>query len=267
MKTIASYYLWITILLTCPILFVGALLIWLVTRPFDPRLRILHLYSCAWASLYTYIFPYWTVRVCGRDHIRRDGVYVLAPNHQSLIDILVLFRLYRHFKWVSKSEIFRVPFVGWNMSLNRYIAIRRGDRTDVQRMLADCGVALDGGSSIMIFPEGTRSPDGELREFRHGAFTLALRHRVPIVPIVIDGTLDALPKYGLTLHESADITIDVLEPVDTSAFSDAEALRDHVRTLMTAALDARRGRDPQRRAQSASGASEAQRLAPSSVSR
>jgi 1-acyl-sn-glycerol-3-phosphate acyltransferase len=237
LKTLASYGLWTVILVTCPLLFVGACAIWLVTVPFDRRLRALHLYACAWAALYTYIFPYWTVHLHGREHIEPGKTYVLASNHQSLLDILVLFRLYRHYKWVSKAEIFRVPFVGWNMTLNRYIAIRRGDRSDAQRMMADCAAALESGSSIMIFPEGTRSRDGTLGEFRHGAFTLALQHRVPIVPIVIDGTLDALPKYGLTLNKAADIQVEVLPAIETSGFTAVDALRDHVRAVMLRELE------------------------------
>jgi 1-acyl-sn-glycerol-3-phosphate acyltransferase len=235
-KTAASYGLWALILLTCPPLFVIAFVVWLVTVPFDRRLRLLHLYSCAWASLYTYVFPYWTTTVRNRERLRDDRGYVVVSNHQSLLDILVLFRLYRHFKWVSKEEIFRVPFIGWNMTLNRYIRIRRGDRQDAVRMMAACGDTLEAGSSVMIFPEGTRSLDGELREFKHGAFTLALRHGAPIVPIVLDGTLDALPKHGVTLRNSADIVIQVLDPIAVDGFHDVDALRDHVRGVMADTL-------------------------------
>jgi 1-acyl-sn-glycerol-3-phosphate acyltransferase len=235
-KTLASYGLWLLIFVTCPILFVGALVLWAVTAPFDRRLRALHLYACAWASLYTYVFPYWTVKVRNRERIRDGATYVLVANHQSLLDILVLFRLYKHYKWVSKAEIFRVPFVGWNMVLNRYIKIRRGDRSDARRMMAACAEALESGSSIMIFPEGTRSKDGALQEFRHGAFTLACRHGVPVLPIIVDGTLNALPKHGLTLHEPADIVIQVLDPIPSDRFSDPEDLRDHVHAVMAEAL-------------------------------
>lgn len=249
-KTLASYGLWALILLTCPIFFVVALLVWLVTVPFDRRLRVLHLYSCAWASLYTYVFPYWRTLVRNRDRLRNDTAYVVVSNHQSLLDILVLFRLYRHFKWVSKEEIFRLPFIGWNMALNRYIRIRRGDRQDAVRMMAACGEALESGSSIMIFPEGTRSLDGELRDFRHGAFTLALRHHVPILPIVLDGTLDALPKHGVT-SPGADIVIQVLDPIPVDGFTDVDGLRDHVRGVMAETLRSlragRRGERPQPR--------------------
>lgn len=234
-KTLASYGIWALIILTSPLFFLIAVLIWLVTVPFDRRLRLLHLYSCAWASFYTYVFPYWFVSVRNRDRLRNDQAYVVVSNHQSLLDILVLFRLYRHFKWVSKAEIFRLPFIGWNMSLNRYIAIRRGDPKDAVRMMAACGDALDSGSSILIFPEGTRSLDGELRDFRHGAFTLALRHHVPILPIVLDGTVDALPKHGV-VSPGADIAIQVLDPIPVDGFSDVDVLRDHVRGVMADGL-------------------------------
>jgi 1-acyl-sn-glycerol-3-phosphate acyltransferase len=234
-KTLASYGLWLLIVVLSPFFFAVALLIRIVTGPFDPRLRVLHLYSCAWASFYTYVFPYWFVAIKNRERLRDDVAYVVVSNHQSLLDILVLFRLYRHFKWVSKDVVFRLPFIGWNMRLNRYIAIRRGDPADVVRMLTACGEALESGSSVMIFPEGTRSVDGELRPFRHGAFTLALRHHVPILPIVLDGTVDALPKHGV-VSPGADIVIQVLEPISVAGFSDVEVLRDHVRTIMADAL-------------------------------
>jgi 1-acyl-sn-glycerol-3-phosphate acyltransferase len=91
-----------------------------------------------------------------------------------------------------------------------------------------------------MFPEGTRSLDGELRAFRHGAFTLALQRQVPVLPIILDGTLEALPKHGLTLRNAADIVVQVLEPIDVTSFPTADGLRDHVRAVMAAALAALR---------------------------
>ena len=230
--TLASVLLWLILCTTCPIFFVGALVVWLVTVPFDRRLRLLHLYSCAWASFYTYIFPFWRIAIRGRARIRNDRAYVLVSNHQSWLDILVLFQLYRHFKWVSKASVFSAPFIGWNMRLNRYIAIRRGDAHDAQRMMTDCVATLASGSSIMMFPEGTRPLDGHLRPFKHGAFTLAKEQAVPILPIVLDGTLEALPKHGLILRSAPDIVVQVLDPIDPEAFPTVEALRDHVRAVM-----------------------------------
>lgn len=235
--TVASLGLWLLVIVTCPVLFLGALLLWVVTVPFDHRLRWLHLYSCAWAALYTYVVPGWTIAIRGRERIRNDRAYVLVSNHQSWLDILVLFRLYRHFKWVSKVSVFSAPFLGWNMRLNRYIAIRRGDARDARRMMTDCIATLASGSSIMMFPEGTRSLDGTLRPFRHGAFTLAKEQSVPVLPMVLDGTLDVLPKHGLVLRKAADIAVRVLEPIDPEPFLTVAALQEHVRGVMQAALD------------------------------
>lgn len=235
-RTLASVLLWLVLCSTCPIFFIGALAVWLVTVPFDHRLRILHLYSCAWASFYTYIFPFWRITIRGRGRIRNDRAYVLLSNHQSWLDILVLFQLYRHFKWVSKVTVFSAPFIGWNMRLNRYIAIRRGDADDARRMMTDCVATLASGSSILMFPEGTRSLDGQLRRFRHGAFTLAKEQAVPVLPIVLDGTLEALPKYGLILRSAPNIVVQVLEPIDPEAFPTVDALRDHTRAVMELTL-------------------------------
>jgi len=142
-----------------------------------------------------------------------------VANHQSLLDILVLFRLFVHFKWVSKVELFRTPCVGWNMTLNRYIRLRRGDPESITTMMRDAERTLAEGSSLMIFPEGTRSADGRLKPFKHGAFTLALRARVPLLPIVIEGTSDALPKRGFVLQGRHAIRIRVLPEVPYERFA------------------------------------------------
>src|SRR5512143_2470333 len=196
----ASALFWMFIVVTSLLLFPVALLIWALTVLFDRRLALLHRFTCFWASLYTWLNPAWRVHVEGRERIRPDVAYVMVANHQSLLDILVLFRLFVHFKWVSKIENFRVPCIGWNMSLNRYIKLRRGDRASVERMMQACERTLKEGNSIMMFPEGTRSADGRLRAFKHGAFTLAQRARRPLLPIVVEGTAHALPKHGVVLR-------------------------------------------------------------------
>jgi len=106
------------------------------------------------------------VTIVNRERIRRDATYVIVANHQSLLDILVLFRLFVHFKWVSKAELFRIPCIGWNMTLNRYIRLRRGNPESIAAMMRDAERTLAEGSSLMIFPEGTRSADGRLKPVR-----------------------------------------------------------------------------------------------------
>src|SRR5207245_9678024 len=107
---------------------------------------------------------------------------------------------------------------GWNMALNRYIKLRRGSRDSVARALHACERALAQGSSIMMFPEGTRSPDGRLRAFKPGAFTLAQRTGAPILPIVIEGTASALPKRGFVLQGRPAIRVRVVHAIPHASF-------------------------------------------------
>ncbi|HRY09214.1 MAG: 1-acyl-sn-glycerol-3-phosphate acyltransferase [Actinobacteria bacterium] len=212
MRQVGSLVFWAFVVLSSAVLFPVALIIWAVTAPFDRRRRALHLFTCFWASLYTWLNPAWRVTIHGREHLDRDATYVYVANHLSLLDILVLFRLFVDFKWVSKAEIFKVPGVGWNMTLNRYIPLQRGNRDSVVKMMAQCEQALAQGSSLMMFPEGTRSATGELKAFKTGAFELAVAAQVPIVPIAIEGTNDALPKHGFVLRGRHRITVTVLPP-------------------------------------------------------
>ena len=235
---ILSLSFWTFLVLSSLALFPVAVLIWALTVGFDRRLVALHRFTCFWASLYTWLNPAWPVTVEGRERIPRDVACVIVSNHQSFVDILVLFRLFTHFKWVSKIENFRVPLIGWNMSLNRYIKLIRGKRESVLQMMRDCEATLAGGSSVMIFPEGTRSVDGRLRDFKGGAFEIALRTRSPIVPIALDGTSRALPKRGYLLQGKHPIHVRVLEPIPPASFANlsVEELTERVRACIAAQL-------------------------------
>jgi 1-acyl-sn-glycerol-3-phosphate acyltransferase len=220
---VGSAAFWMFLTLSSVAMFPVALLCWALTLPFDRRKVILHQLTCFWASLYTWLNPAWPVRVVGREKIDPDETYVMVANHQSLLDILVLFRLFRHFKWVSKIENFRIPCIGWNMYLNRYIQLKRGDRASVAEMLRTCRENLTAGNSIMMFPEGTRSPTGKLRGFKPGAFNLAKDTERPLLPIVVHGTASALPKRGVILRGRHRILIEVLDPIPYPDFAEEEA--------------------------------------------
>ena len=204
-------------LISSMLLYIVALGIWLLTVPFDRRLHLLHMFTSFWGSLYLWVMPAWSVSVSGREHIGKK-IYIVVSNHQSLLDILVAFRIFFHFKWVSKSEIFNIPFIGWNMRLNRYIRLVRGDKDSVQRMFRDCNEAIARGSSVYIFPEGSRSKTGQLKPFKTGAFSLAWENKLPILPIAISGTRDALPKHSLNFHGKHQIRVKVLEEIPYEAF-------------------------------------------------
>jgi len=246
LRRAGSLLFWAFIVVSSLALFPVALLIWAATVWIDPKLELLHRFTCFWASLYSWFNPVWRVHIEGREKVRPGVAYVMVANHQSLLDILVLFRLFVHFKWVSKIENFRVPCIGWNMSLNRYIKLRRGDKSSIAQMMEACTRTLAEGNSIMMFPEGTRSPDGRLREFKLGAFTLAQDSRVPLLPIVIQGTAHALPKRGFVLQGRHRITIRVLDEIPHASFAHtpveqlARDVRDVIATQLgqTAAVSA-----------------------------
>lgn len=154
---ILSVYLLIVMGITFPLFYIGAVLIWLLTRPFDRHLRFLQYYTCFWASTYTWIMPTWFIKTEGTEKCRKGATYMIISNHQSQLDILVHFRLFLYYRIVSKSEMFRVPFMGWNMTLNRYIKLVRGDKNaceendDRLRRNAGCRrirVYLSGGNTI-----------------------------------------------------------------------------------------------------------------------
>jgi 1-acyl-sn-glycerol-3-phosphate acyltransferase len=224
-RRLFSLCFWIFLAVSSVLLFPVAVLIWVTTAPFDRKRVVLHRFTCFWGSLYTWLNPAWPVQVTGREKIRSNVAYVMVANHQSLLDILVLFRLFAHFKWVSKIENFRIPFIGWNMSLNGYIKLRRGDRASIVSMMRSCEQALADGNSIMMFPEGTRSKDGRLRDFKPGAFALAQRMAVPLLPIVLEGTGNALPKRGFVLQGRHEIRIRVLDEIAPEAFATLELER------------------------------------------
>lgn len=234
-----SYAYWAFVALTMPIFFLGALLVFAVAFPVDRRRVALHLYSCFWASFYVYANPLWRCRVTGRAKLPWRGPAVIVANHASLVDILVLYGLYRPFKWVSKESNFKLPVVGWNMRLNGYVSLKRGDRESIKRMMEQCRALLQQGSPVLIFPEGTRTMTGALQPFKDGAFRLARDAGAPLVPVAVSGTYTTLPKTGVVLKNRMDARVEVLDPLDPAAFPDAGALADAARAAIAAALTRR----------------------------
>jgi len=220
------------------VFYVVALIIWFATILFDKRLYVLHYFTSFWASIYTWMMPAWSVSIEGKEHIGKK-TYVVVSNHQSLLDILVAFRIFFPFKWVSKAEIFKIPFIGWNMTLNRYIKLTRGDRKSIRMMLEDCNKALIGKNSVYLFPEGTRSETGTVKLFKPGAFLLAQDNKVPILPIVINGTKDALPKKSLNFHGIHPIRVKILQEIPYETFRDLtpEKAAAMVRARISEALE------------------------------
>ena len=224
--TLYSLVFWPYLLATCVVLFAVSLLVFLITAPFDRRRRILHRYTCWWAAHYLAWAPFASVKVEGKEHVRGIGACVYVSNHQSMVDILAVFASYLDFLWISKRENFYAPFLGWNMVLNGYIPLKRGYLPSIRRMVRACREKLAAGHSLFIFPEGTRSPDGTIQSFFRGAFYLANKNRVPVVPIVLEGTNRVLPKRSARVNPGP-VLVRVLAPVYPSevGYDEQEVMR------------------------------------------
>ena len=222
MKKLTSllYYIFFFVIGT-PLIII-AFLIWLLTYFFDKRLYLLHLYTQFWAYFNVLVIPGWRIKVIGRNKIDNSKAVVFASNHQSEFDIFVMSKLFAHFKWVSKAEVFKIPIVGWNMRMNKYVELKRGDRKSIVQMIKDCVFTLQNGSSVFIFPEGTRSKTGTLRSFSSGAFVIAQRAKVGIQPIAVSGTKNIMVKGSWMLNYKANITITVLDEIPYEIIKDMD---------------------------------------------
>ena len=148
---------------------------------------------------------------------------------------------------MAKAELFEVPVVGRLMRLAGDIPVDRRDPQSRARVLVAAKQTLDRRCSVMFLPEGTRSRDGRVRGFATGAFRLAIDAGVPVLPLVIDGTRDALPKHGWRFGNAITARLRVLPPIPTDGLGpdDADALRDRVRQAIIAQIAAWRGTSPE----------------------
>jgi len=205
---------------------------------FDRRLFFLHFTSTVWASCYSWLSPIWSVAVTGRKNADRKKAYVMVCNHQSMLDIPFIYRTFLHFKWVSKASLFKLPIIGWNLSMNRHVRLERGSMMSQRKMFKQCAAHIQNGSSIMIFPEGTRSRNGELRAFKEGAFLLALQQKTDILPLVIDGSYKALPEKGFFPNKKQKVILNILPPIPYEIFKhmNTRELTEYIHAVIAAEL-------------------------------
>lgn len=177
--------------------------------------------------------PYWNISISGHRQIDDRRPYVMVCNHLSQADIPLISNLPWEMKWVAKKELFSVPVVGWMMRLAGDIPVNRTALNRKSATLTRAGEMLDKSCSVMFFPEGTRSRDGRLNRFTTGAFELAIRRQVPVLPMVIDGTQNCLPKKSWKFGNARNIRLQILEPVSTEGLTTSREeileLRDRVR--------------------------------------
>lgn len=238
----ALYYLFLVVI--CTVFMVLSAVALIVCYPFDRGRRTVHELSRILVRTFFAVPPLWRQRVEGRERIDRRERYVIVVNHRTVIDIPALYYLPLNFRWVSKREVYKVPFFGQYLFLHGDICINRGRGTAAMEQLLREGCEWIGrGASVAVFPEGTRSKDGEIHRFKSGAFQLAKEAGVAILPVVMEGTDTLIRKNGLFNWRNR-ITIRVLPPVPAGevAATETHALQERVHDEMAAALDEIRNR-------------------------
>jgi len=192
-----------------------SLLLW----PFDRTGELQHACARIWCRMVALTILA-RIRVHGTEHVRPGQSYVYMANHSSLIDTPALFAyLPYQFKIMAKKGLFYVPFMGWHLWTSGNFPVDRGDARKTARSLRGVIDGLKGGKSLAVFPEGTRTSDGQLQEFKAGTFKIALKAGVPIVPVTIRGTFALLPKTTLAPRPGR-VDVFIHEPIDTRQYED-----------------------------------------------
>jgi len=174
------------------------------------------------------------LEVEGREHLNPRRPYIFAANHQSQFDIFALLAAVPvPFSWLAKEELFRIPLLGPAMKGAGYIPINRTDRRAAFASIDQAAARVREGTSIVIFPEGTRSLDGKLKTFKKGGFFLAIKSRQPVVPVSISGSFRVLAKRSFRVHRGT-IRVHFSPPVPTDTLSpaDKDRLIGEVRRIM-----------------------------------
>jgi len=191
-----------------------------------------HLLARFWANSILWVSRV-KISVSGIDKLDPARSYIYMPNHQSNADIpLLLGRLPVQFRWLAKAELFKIPIFGRAMRGVGYISIDRSNRKSAFESLERAARTIRNGTSLLIFPEGTRSRDGHILPFKKGGFVLSVDAGVPIVPIIIRGTREIIPK-GHFMIRPAPVTMQILDPVETAGYTrrSKDALLEKIRSI------------------------------------
>lgn len=206
----------------------------LLLKPFEKDQRLSHRIPNLWGHLICKINPQWKVTLLNLDRIDKSKGFVIVANHRSFADIICLHLLQRHFKWVAKDSLFRIPVIGWVMSLVSYIPLERNRHGSIKSTFEEALKWLNKDISVLIFPEGTRNSNDSIAKFKNGAFKLAIEAQKPIVPVLIYGSDQISESGSWLLSPRMNVTIKVLAPVPTDKMlaTDFAQLRDSIHSLL-----------------------------------
>lgn len=214
----------------------------LIVSFLQPHGKAGYWFICTWARILLWFCGVGT-EASGKENLPSDGSFLLMSTHNSHFDIPVLLKeVPRQFRIVAKKVLFKIPVFGWIMSAAGYVCVDRRDREQAFASLDRAAEIVKNGMPLLIFPEGTRSPDGSLGPFKKGGFVLATKADVPIIPVVVEGTYHVLPKTTWRVCPGR-VKVTFLRPIDTSSYSyeDRDALMEEVHEAISRALQ--RGAD------------------------
>lgn len=180
-----------------------------------------------------------TASIHDADKAAPGNSYIITPNHQSHVDILALMMtLPTPYRWVVKKELLKIPFFGWALPRMGAVSLNRSNPREALKKLQEGSDKLTGGWSLLIYPEGTRSPDGNLLPFKKGAFVLAVNTGIPILPVTVNGAAKILPKKTLVVRPG-HISITIGDPIPTDGFQeeDVPVLLETTRDAVAKHLD------------------------------
>jgi 1-acyl-sn-glycerol-3-phosphate acyltransferase len=206
-----AFFMWFSVIISTLVTTSVILVIFPIVYFFDKQRHSLHFIGILWAKFITFMNPWWTFEFIGRENLAKRGEPVIyVANHQSQADILALFILSTRFRWLAKASLFKIPVFGWSMTAIGYVPVVRGSKKSSEKCLRDSAHHLKHGTPMVFFPEGTRSKNGELGQFKNGAFRLSTSLGVKIVPITLNGCSKLLPK-GSFVPKKAHVTIHIHE--------------------------------------------------------
>ncbi len=178
-----------------------------------------YLGGVVWSRLNSFFTPMF-VRVLGKENIMPNTSYIVIPNHQSYYDIFVIYGwLGLDIKWVMKKELRKIPGIGFGSEKVGHIFIDRSNSRMALKSMQKAKEKLVNGTSVVIFPEGTRAKNGKLATFKRGAFKMALDLNLPILPLTINGTKNILPSNSTNLLPGKASLI-IHEPIDINKFNE-----------------------------------------------
>lgn len=236
-----SIFFWVAGVIITAAAFLSSFFIKIWPFPVRDRARLVHAQCFWWSDALTAMNPYWEIKVEGLKNIDHNATYVIVANHQSLADIIIMYKTRMYFKWVAKKELLKLPFIGGLLWVSDHILLSRGEFGSIKKVYREAAERLRSGVPVLFFPEGTRSSTDEMSEFQNGAFKLAIKEKVPILPIYMGGTRDAIPKGGWIFKTKVSGRLVVLPPIDTSSFTaaDYDKLRDLTKEQLQKVADTR----------------------------